>query len=279
MKTKKQFWSQSNGSIGNSVNPIKQLHLDGRVEFFLKESRKCNCDGSFHRAIYPILVLAQCFGVLPVHNISAKCPLKLRFSWKSCRFWFAVFATMSCGLNVAFTVVWTFWEQVEFAKIAYLIFNSVNFLLLVCFLRLAKVWPQTMAKWHEVEMKLQPISTEKENRAMSQRIRRIAVVFFIWLCVDLLIYYTLRVSAVADCPIIPNVLEAYFVLSFPEIFTFFGYSHLLGFYVKLLDLIATFVWSFADLFIIVVACGISAKFKQINERLMSDKGKVRSLRC
>ena len=47
---------------------------------------ECNISvDTFHVAIAPILVIAQCFGIMPVVNIAQRDPRKLRFQWRSLR--------------------------------------------------------------------------------------------------------------------------------------------------------------------------------------------------
>lgn len=48
---------------------------------------------------------------------------------------------------------------------------------------------------------------------------------------------------------------------------------MLGAFIKFLNVIATFVWSFTDLFVIIVSIGLSSKFHQINDDLVKVKGK------
>lgn len=286
MKAKKRFCAKSSGFVGKArklklpsfaalINPISQWRLGRNVKLYPRESEKCFCDASFHESIYPVMLVAQCFGVLPVLNISAKCPSGLRYTWKSLRFAFAVLVMMSCGLEAAFAVAWTFRTRVEFGKMVILVFYITNFMSFFCFIRLAKFWPQIMLEWHEVERKLPPNATERDKRAMCVRIRRVAFVILMLSAIEHILSIFGSVSVVIDCPRIQNILKAYYVHNFPQVFSFFSYSHVLGIFVKFVHVTSTFVWSFTDLFIIMVSCGLSARFKQINERLMVDKGKVR----
>lgn len=50
---------------------------------------------SFHRAIYPTLLVAQIFGLFPVHGISANHCSRLRFKWMS-------FKTFYSGVFICF---------------------------------------------------------------------------------------------------------------------------------------------------------------------------------
>lgn len=71
---------------------------------------------------------------------------------------------------------------------------------------------------------------------------------------------------------IQDPIRAYYVSSYQQVFTVYPYSGELGVFLKLLNVIATFVWSYTDLFVIVVSIGLASMFKQINEDLMEVKG-------
>jgi gustatory receptor len=229
------------------------------------------------------MLIAQFFGVMPVNNISAKCPTSLNFTWKSFRLIFAIFVMMSCFAESFLSIAWTFSTRVEFGKLVILVYYVTNFLSLFCFLCLAKDWPNVMKKWHEVEKKLSHMVTEKENRAMSWRIRKTVAIILTMSAVEHILSILSSFTVVMDCPQIKNIIKAYYVHNFPQVFKFFSFSHALGAYVKLIHVTSTFVWSFADLFIMIVSQGLSAKFKLINERMLKDKGKVservRNLHC
>lgn len=286
MKSKKIFCGKPSGvtkaarkvkllsDISAAMKPIKLWKPSGNVKFIQNEMTRGECDGSFHQAVYPLLFIAQCFGVMPVNNISLKCPAGLNFTWKSFRFMFAVFVMTSCGLEALSAISWTFRTHIEFGKMVILVYYITNFMSFFCFLSLANVWPELMAKWHEVEKKLPEVETEKEKRSMSSRIRKTAAIILTLSAVEHILSIISSVAVVLDCPRIKNILQAYYVHNFPQVFSFFGYSHLLGIYVKFIHVTSTFVWSYADLFIMVVSQGLSAKFKQINGRMFKDKGKV-----
>lgn len=286
MKTKKRFCAKTNGLVNNAkkakfsfgissvMKPIRQWRLSENVKFFKQTSTKCINDGSFHKSIYPITIIAQCFGVMPVQNVSGKGPSELKFTWKSFRYLFAVFITISCGMEAVSTIVWTFRSHIEFGKLIIVVFYVTNFMSFVCFLNLARNWPSMMMKWHEVERNLPQVDDEKEKHQMSVRIRKTAAIILTLSAIEHILSIVSSVAVVLDCPRINNVLKAYYVHNFPQVFAFFQYSHVLGVYVKFIHVTSTFVWSYADLFIMMISCGLSAKFKQMNELMMKEKGKV-----
>lgn len=261
-------------NISVLMKPVKLWKIAGNVRFIPQDESKSNCSGNFHQAVYPVMAIAQCFGVMPVNNISAQCPADLKFTWKSVRFCFAIIVMMSCGLESFSAVSWTFSTRVEFGKLVILIFYVTNLFSFYCFLSLAKNWPKVMQKWHEVEKSLSSVGTVEDKRAICWRIRKTAAIILTLSAIEHILSIISSVAVVLDCPKIKNILKAYYVHNFPQVFKFFSYSHVLGVYVKFIHVTATFVWSYADLFIMIVSQGLSGMFKQINERMLKDKGKV-----
>lgn len=80
---------------------------------------------------------------------------------------------------------------------------------------------------------------------------------------------------VSQCPAIKgHPIQSFFYSSLSELFVIFDYSDFLAFIGKLVNIIATFTWNFMDLFVMIIAAGISSKFKQLNDDLFKYKGVV-----
>lgn len=63
-------------------------------------------------------------------------------------------------------------------------------------------------------------------------------------------------------------------MSFHQVFGIVNYSLLIAIPLGFLNLILACAWNYMDLFIVILACALSDKFKQLNERLLKVKGKV-----
>lgn len=82
---------------------LNQLKTDGMIMKYLqnpikvepkdKKSFKRRKEKSFHKSIAFVLLLAQCFGQLPVQGILCNDVQSLRFSWKS---WRTVYSILIC---------------------------------------------------------------------------------------------------------------------------------------------------------------------------------------
>lgn len=294
MKIKKRFCAPRSGGLANGakrpkfssgvaaaiLKPLKKLKASGTLAMMhhtpppSTSVERCFCTASFHKSIYPVFALAQFFGVMPLQNIGARCPKSLKYTRWSFRFIFAVFVTMSCGFEAATSIIWTFKTRIEFGKMVILVYYITNALSFFCFLQLAKTWPFLMKMWHDVEKSLPNDGNGKTERAMCKRIWRTAAIILLLSATEHILSIISSVAVVLDCPQINSILKAYYIHNFPQVFSFVKYSHVLGVYVKFVHVTSTFVWSYTDLFIMMISCGLSAMFKQINDRLQKDKGKV-----
>lgn len=87
-------------------------------------------------------------------------------------------------------------------------------------------------------------------------------------------FITVGLYTALNCPAITDILRAHFSTSFPEISHFFGYSTVLVITARFFNIIATFVWNFMDMLIIILSIGISNRFKQLNKILQQSSGKL-----
>lgn len=59
-----------------------------------------------------------------------------------------------------------------------------------------------------------------------------------------------------------------------EMFVFIEFSYWSALLGKFLNISATFVWNYMDLFVMMISLGFSSRFKQINDDLERIKGQV-----
>lgn len=71
-----------------------------------------------------------------------------------------------------------------------------------------------------------------------------------------------------------DIFRVYFSISFRQVFGIVNYSFILALPLEILNLILDCAWNFMDLFIIILAYALSEKFKKLNQKLDSVKGKV-----
>lgn len=71
-----------------------------------------------------------------------------------------------------------------------------------------------------------------------------------------------------------DIFRAYFSMCFRQVFALIDYSLVIAIPLGFLNLMLACAWNYMDLFIIILACALSDKFKQLNQKLASVKGKV-----
>lgn len=246
-----------------------------KVDNWLKSFGESDFQASgFHQSIYPVLIIAQFFGILPVNNISAKSPTQLGFRLFSFRVVYAIFTTAVVSFSTVCCIAYLIQSSIMFGKIVYLVFYFTSFFSFICFIRLTLKWPKMMIEWHKVEKSLPNYESTKKKFQNKFKMRYVAASILSLSLIEHILSIISSVSVVWDCPKIQNLFEAYIIRSFPMISYFFPYSVPLSLLVKFCHITATFIWSFTDLFIMLISMGLSSLFDRINERMVRVKGKV-----
>lgn len=289
MKVRKLFC----GKVGKSPKIVKPVNSKTKTVLFtnswkhpekiddwLKSFDKVDefQEEGFHRSIAPILIIAVVFGIFPVNNLTSKNPISVNFKWKSIRVAYSIFTLTVCGFVTAFALAYVFKTSIMFGKIVFLVYYLSSFLSFIFFVRLALNWNEMMIEWRRVEKTLPKYTEKKQNYQNRLRMRSVAAVILFLSFIEHLLSTVSQIIEVFDCPRIHNVFEAYMVRSFPLIYYFFPYSIPLSVLVKFAHITSTFIWSFTDLFIMLISMGLSSMLKVINERMLQVKGKVRTKR-
>uniref|UniRef100_A0A240SYM1 Uncharacterized protein n=1 Tax=Phlebotomus papatasi TaxID=29031 RepID=A0A240SYM1_PHLPP len=127
-------------------------------------------DGSFQEAIKKIIIMAQCFGVLPVIGVTSKSPSNMRFSWLSFRTIYSIVAFIATGFYTAIVVHYSLSSKIEFVKVVPVINYTSNFYILYAFIKLAKKWPALMEEWKKAEMSFSPSQNIQVKRYLKKKI-------------------------------------------------------------------------------------------------------------
>lgn len=73
------------------------------------------------------------------------------------------------------------------------------------------------------------------------------------------------------CPILPNdPINSYLMINFSMFFHFVEYSTFLGVAGKIINVLATFAWSFNDIFVMAVSVSLASRFRQLNDYMMRE---------
>jgi len=72
-----------------------------------------------------------------------------------------------------------------------------------------------------------------------------------------------------------DIIRAFYVTWFEQVFTVTDYSLWKAVPLQLSNFVATFTWSYMDMFVTLMSMALTQKFLQLNERLVTVSGKVR----
>ncbi|XP_031780266.1 gustatory receptor for sugar taste 64f isoform X3 [Nasonia vitripennis] len=233
---------------------------------------------SFHCALRPIIILAQCFAVFPVSGVRSPDATHLKFTWRSFKILYCCLSTLGSIVLMFFSVYRLATTTISSNKTSNLVFSLTAGITTLLFLKLARQWPSFAVSWENMERELatrhNPRRSSGINLATKFKILSVVVMVFA------LVEHTLSilsgyVSAV-ECASLrgdKDIMATYFALQFPQMFTDSNYTLWKGLIVQFVNFLSTFSWNFMDLFLILVSVALTDQFRQLNQRLYSIRGK------
>uniref|UniRef100_A0A182WQV6 Gustatory receptor n=1 Tax=Anopheles minimus TaxID=112268 RepID=A0A182WQV6_9DIPT len=261
------------------IQPTWQAHLKRWCAAWLrwpKAPRRAGREdwmfnGTFHEAVRGVLTMAQLFSIMPLRGILAKDPRKLRFSYTSGR---AVYAYV-CALGIGFLAVMAVYffasKRYHFQKMVTAFFYCYNLYAMYRFGRLGQQWPGLMVKWTRVDDSLPPQKDLFERAVLAYRIKLCSIMVMTLSLSEHLLSIVAAVHYSNNCPAVHDPYEAFFKSNFAFVYYYFSYSTWRGFLTKFFNVICNFIWSYVDLFVIVISMGLSHSFRRINAYLFLHK--------
>uniref|UniRef100_A0A182G0C2 Gustatory receptor n=2 Tax=Anopheles albimanus TaxID=7167 RepID=A0A182G0C2_ANOAL len=228
-------------------------------------------DGTFHEAVRGILTLAQLFSVMPVCGIHSKDPRKLRLSYTSFRAFYAYFCALGISFLTAMSVFFFASKRYNFQKMVTAFFYCYNLYGMYRFWKLAKSWPGLMVKWTHVDDSLPTQRNEFDRAILAHRIKVCSILVMTLSLSEHLLSIVAAVHFSNNCPAVHDPYEAFFKSNFAFVYYYFRYSALRGFLTKFFNVICNYIWSYVDLFVIVVSMGLSHSFRRMNHYLLQHK--------
>ncbi|XP_063706213.1 gustatory receptor for sugar taste 64f-like [Culicoides brevitarsis] len=228
----------------------------------------------FFDATAPVFAFALSFGAMPMYGILSGDPYKLTFRWKSFRFFWSVLLILSQIMFTVTVINNSIQKGLTILKMTLVVvYNSVTYIMFQM-LFIARKWPETMRFWRKVELSLPPMQDAVRSKSMGRRIRKFApTVTFLSLTEHTLGLIATGVSIV-KCPIDPDdYVKSFFIEHLPVFFDDTTYEPWKAFLAKFANLVNTFMWFYVDLFIMLVAMGLSSVFKQYCDFLVKFSGK------
>ncbi|CAD7003822.1 unnamed protein product [Ceratitis capitata] len=231
---------------------------------------------TFHRAVGPILIIGQCFSLMPVLGVGQPNPRHVRFSLKTVRVMITLlFLVASTTLNLSMIK--------HLAKIGVNAKNLVGVMFFTCvqsssilFFSLAPRWPRLIRFWTRTEMIFIRKPYERPQPDLSSRVRRAAATILSLSAVEHLLYLA---SAVVSqyrrahlCAALNNTtvhftFEDYTYKNYDYVYELLPNTTAVGSFILVGNFFCTFVWNYMDLFIMMVGKGIAYRFEQIKMRI------------
>ncbi|XP_022180784.1 gustatory receptor for sugar taste 64f-like isoform X2 [Myzus persicae] len=191
--------------LGMPVNYVRIKALEDDIRMNIISDKN-----SLHRAITPVLILAQICALLPVQGIRGQNTSYLVFNWFS-------------------------WPVIY-------VFVVIAASLLILSFSLIKIYMTGLTYYSTVEHSASVI--------------------------------TGIMKAIPCSTGGLDIFRAYFSMSFRQVFALIHYSLVIAIPLGFLNLMLACAWNYMDLFIIILSCALSDKFKQLNQKLATVKGKV-----
>ncbi|KAM7355995.1 gustatory receptor 5a for trehalose-like isoform 2-T6 [Cochliomyia hominivorax] len=252
----------TNKELNNFINNFKDFRQKHRGLRYARDKDLLH-NGSFHEAIGPILVMAQCFCLMPVRGIRSKFANDLSFSWLSFRTGYCLLYMGTTILDTMLTINMIVHQKLDVRNIEPFIFHFSIFLASVGFLRLASKWPKLMCRWQEIEVQLPAFSNWRQREELSNRIKTVTFVLITLSLTEHLLSTISAIHFANFCPSANDPIESYFLNVVNQIFYVFDYSPWLAWLGKIQNILLTFGWTYMDIFVMNVGIGLSSMFKRV----------------
>ncbi|KAH8302852.1 hypothetical protein KR044_011230, partial [Drosophila immigrans] len=245
--------------------------------------------GSFQEAIKPVLIIAQIFALMPVRGVSSKYAEDLSFSWLSFRSCYSLVVSILFVISSGYMAAFVMHVNFDFDSVETLVFYGSIFAISVAFFQLAIKWPALVLEWQMVESQLPALRTEKERGALAYHIRMIVIIaigcslgewkilkifslfYILSFAVEHLLSMLSSIYYVNACPVLPNrPIDSYLLIVFSMFYHFVEYSTPMGILGKIINVLATFAWSFNDIFVMAVSVSLAARFRQLNDYMLRE---------
>ncbi|XP_017472223.1 PREDICTED: gustatory receptor for sugar taste 64a [Rhagoletis zephyria] len=223
-----------------------------------------------------VLIIGQCFSLMPVRGVGHSNPRQVRFTFRSIQVMITlIFLFASSTFNFAMIK--------HLAKIGVDAKNLVGFVFFACaqsstvlFFTLAPRWPRLIRFWTRTEMIFvrKPYKMPKPN--LSTRVRRAAYAVIAFSAVEHIFYLISAIYSeyrrallcgAAQNITIPFTFEEFAYRNYDYVFELLPKSTLIGCLILIVNFFCTFVWNYMDLFIMMIGKGIAYRFEQMKMRI------------
>ncbi|XP_030761258.1 gustatory receptor for sugar taste 64a-like [Sitophilus oryzae] len=210
-----------------------------------------------------LAVLGQCLLIFPIDGVKGKNYSFVRFSWSSIRTIASVSFTFMTGVFVLLFFNYLVHQQDKFVYSSGFVYLLTVFLYEVYFINIAKTWKYFLKQWAEVDSNMQAYPIVENY----QKKMKIVATLFIVFGVGEHIFYMISQKLFRPNMSFEESLDLYFQATFNYIFFVIPYHRYIAYVLQILNWICTLVWSFADIYLIVMSIPLSFHIRQIERKL------------
>ncbi|XP_030761257.1 gustatory receptor for sugar taste 64a-like [Sitophilus oryzae] len=207
--------------------------------------------------------LGQCLLIFPVEGVRSKNYSFVRFSWLSTRTAISVILTLTTGFLAVLFFNYIVHQKEKFVYSSGFVYILTVFLYEAYFIHIAKRWKYFLKQWAEVDVYMQnyPIA---EN--YHQKMRNVAIIFMVF-GVGEHIFFMCSQRIIRPNMTFGESLDIYFKYTFNYVFFVIPYHRFIGYVLQIINWLSTLVWSFADIYLIVMSIPVSFHIRQIERKL------------
>ncbi|CAG2066341.1 unnamed protein product, partial [Timema podura] len=228
---------------------------------------------SFHRCMRSVLIVGQCFSLMPIRGISGGEASSLRFRWFHWSLFYSSLVIGGCLFMLGVAVEKIFDKGFEFEDSS-LFFMSMAIGANLLFIQLARNWPQLSLEWERAEVSMKH---HGYPRNLAIKLKVYMVVILIGSTVEHLLANLKRALTSTRCTdgTLTDWMQYCFVTGYSQVFNYFSYSHWKGIALFLIHLVATYIWNYMDMFVIILSIALVERFRLISAKLRKVRGKLR----
>lgn len=223
---------------------------------------------SFHRDLHPLLLFAQCFGIMPISNVnfsssSSNAKMKLlSVNMIYCLTVHAFIVVMMLTLIYYFISEQTF----DYGKIVAVVFFFNCFVIALNFIYISHKMPQLIKSWQKMETEFEDAQHDGSGKRISWKI--LSVFMTVAFCEHFLSKAEDYEGATFCFDHYPSKFEAFSRTIIPMFFEVIPYNHLTGVYVILTCFFSTVLWNFCDVFLITFYFITYTTLRKFNQKIV-----------